>query len=110
LLIDKVKRDLNIDMALSNELLADHGILTGDIRINVEHDSKGLWVKRILSMLRLGRSQAAAVGDGEGDGGMFESVGLAIGYHPSDSVLPLLDHVLHNGSFMEILNPIRAHR
>ena len=72
--------------------------------------TKGYWVKSILGERGINKGEAAAVGDGEGDRGMFEEVGLAIGYHPSTGILALLDHACHNGSFKEVLEVLRAHR
>lgn len=110
LLVDRVKNELGIGSALSNELAEKDGVITGEIRINVDHDHKGLWVRKILAEKGLRKEEAAAVGDGEGDVGMFEEVGLAIGYHPSGKILPFLDHALRNGSFAEIIKAVLERR
>ncbi len=107
-LVKRAQAELGIDIAVANALAVDNGMITGDITINVEHDRKGSWVKRILREKGLTKEEAAAVGDGEGDQGMFEEAGLSIGYHPSPKVRPLLDHAFYNGSFQEILKVIRA--
>ncbi len=116
-LVDRVMRELGMTAAVANELVVEKGVLTGDIRINVAHDAgggglhdKGYWVKRVLRERGLRKEESAAIGDGEGDRGMFEEAGVAVGYHPSASVLPLLDHALYNGSFKEVLEVLRAHR
>jgi phosphoserine phosphatase len=80
LLVNRVKEDLSIDIARSNELLSRAGLLTGEIKINVEHDQKGPIVREILTILGLQRKQASAVGDGDGDRGMFDEVALPIGF------------------------------
>jgi phosphoserine phosphatase len=80
LLVDRVKRDLSVDMAFSNELTSKAGLLTGDIKINVEYNQKGSLVKEILGLLGLQREEASAVGDGDGDKGMFDEVALPIGF------------------------------
>jgi len=64
---------------------------------------KGSWVRQILGHMTLKREEAAAVGDGEGDLGMFQEVGLAIGYRPNELVASVVDHAFHNGSFIDIL-------
>ena len=69
---------------------------------------KGYWVRSVLSRLGMSKAEAAAVGDSEGDRSMFEEVGTAVGYHPSEGVLPFLDHALHNGSFKEVFEVLRA--
>jgi phosphoserine phosphatase len=80
LLVDRVKNDLSIDMAFSNELISRAGLLTGDIKINVEYNQKGALVKKVLDFLGLQKEEASAVGDGDGDKGMFDEVALPIGF------------------------------
>ena len=84
LLVDKVKQDLSINQSLSNELLASGGYLTGEVKIHVEYDKKGEIVNDALRRLGFGRDEAAAVGDGHGDRGMFDAVGLPIGFDNGD--------------------------
>jgi phosphoserine phosphatase len=80
LLINRVKEDLSIDMAFSNELSSRAGLLTGDIKINVEYNQKGPLVREILAGLGLRKEEACAIGDGDGDSGMFDEVALPIGF------------------------------
>jgi len=106
-LVDRAKRDLGVTCAKANELIVEGGVVTGGIRINVEHDKKGFWVRKILKQLALGRQEAAAVGDGEGDLGMFEEVGLTIGCHPCELIAGIVDHAFNNGSFTNIVDVLR---
>jgi phosphoserine phosphatase len=108
-LVDRVQSELGIDQSISNHLLVKEGLLTGEIRVDIEHDNKGFWVDRILEDMGLSPQEAAAVGDGEGDRGMFESVGLRIGYCPQAQILPLLDHAISNGSFEKVGAILREH-
>jgi phosphoserine phosphatase len=131
-LVERVKQELGMTFAVANELVVEQGVLTGDIRIHVAHETggegaspvgaadthapacggprhKGYWVKKILNERGLRKEESAAVGDGEGDLGMFEEAGVAIGYHPSAKVLPFLDHAVYNGSFKEVVEVLRAH-
>jgi len=109
-LVERVRKELGIARALSNELLVREGFLTGEIRIHIEYDSKGYWVQELLSSMGMTRDEAAAVGDGEGDKGMFESVGLSIGYHPHPGILHALDYAVYNGSLFSLVNIMRHHR
>lgn len=79
-LVEKVKAELGIDRTFANELLVARGILSGEIRINVDYDMKGDIVRATLKDLGLGFDEASAIGDGEGDKGMFEAVGLPIAF------------------------------
>jgi len=136
-LVERVKQELGMTLAVANELVVENGVLTGDVRIHVAHDTgrplgaggdgvdaavadmhspapcglqhKGYWVKSVLSERGLRKEESAAVGDGEGDLGMFEEAGVAIGYRPSAKVLPFLDHALYNGSFKKVFEVLRAH-
>jgi phosphoserine phosphatase len=83
-LVDRVKEDLSVDMAFSNELVSQAGLLTGNIKINVEYNRKGALVREILSSLGLTKEEASAIGDGDGDSGMFDEVALPIGFVNGD--------------------------
>jgi phosphoserine phosphatase len=81
LLVDKVGRELSIDLCFSNDLIVRDGILSGEICINVDYDMKGPIVRQTLERFGLAFDEASAIGDGEGDRGMFEEVGLPIGFN-----------------------------
>lgn len=106
LLVEKVKEDLGMDMALSNELSSEGGRLTGEIKINVEFNKKGYLVEKILKEVGVGREEVCAIGDGEGDAGMFEAVGLAIGFHPHNSVSPFIHKKIYGESLIDMLRII----
>ncbi|HOP85233.1 MAG TPA: HAD-IB family phosphatase [Syntrophorhabdaceae bacterium] len=78
LVVEKVKKELGIDLALSNELLSENGVLTGAVKINVEFNKKDRVVKKILNTFNFEKKHACAIGDGEGDEGLFNAVNLAI--------------------------------
>lgn len=108
-LVDKVKADLGIHMAISNELLAEDGRLTGDIRINVDYEQKGPYVEKILDEMGLTREEACAVGDGEGDMGMFKAVRLPIGFHTPESMRPHVSHASYDDSLMDVIEIVKRH-
>ncbi|MCX5812112.1 MAG: HAD-IB family phosphatase [Proteobacteria bacterium] len=105
--IDKVRSELGIHMSLSNELLTESGILTGETMINVEYDGKGCWVEKILKDMGIDSSAACAIGDGEGDKGMFEAVSLSIGFHPCSNMKPFLTHSIQNSSLAGMVDIIK---
>jgi len=106
LLVEKVREDLGVDLALSNELLSEGGRLTGEIKINVEFNKKGYLVEKILKDVGVGREEVCAIGDGEGDAGMFEAVGLAIGFHPHDSVSRFIHKKIYGESLIDMIGII----
>jgi phosphoserine phosphatase len=81
LLVEKVGRELSVDLAFSNDLLSRDGCLSGEISIHVDYNLKGPIVRRTLQRLGLSSDEASAIGDGEGDRGMLEEVGLPIGFN-----------------------------
>jgi phosphoserine phosphatase len=104
--VDKVRDELGIHMSLSNDLLIENGILTGETMINVEYNRKGCWVEKILNDMGIDKSAACAIGDGEGDKGMFEAVSLSIGFHPCSNVKPFLVRSIQNGSLAGMIDII----
>jgi phosphoserine phosphatase len=84
-LVEKVQRELSIDHIFANELLVSGDELSGNIRINVDYDMKGAIVRTLLRDLAIGFDEASAIGDGEGDRGMFEEVRLPIGFNINGS-------------------------
>jgi phosphoserine phosphatase len=109
-LVDKVRGELGIDRAFSNHLLSEEGRLTGDIKINVEYEKKGGVVKDILREMGYRRDEACAVGDGEGDRGMFEAVALPIGFDPHDNILPFVKYALNDDSLFDVVKIISQYR
>jgi len=79
LLVEKVKRELSIDLSFSNDLFVTKDSLSGEIGINVDYDMKGPIVREVLGRFGLSFDDASAIGDGEGDKGMFEEVRLPVG-------------------------------
>lgn len=109
-LVERVKRDLSIDMAFSNVLVSRSGFITGDIHINVEYNRKGYLVSKILSSLHIGREMSSAVGDGDGDIGMFDAVSLPIGFNGEGDLNPHPGccHVVRN--LKEAVKIIKDHK
>ena len=104
--VDKARDELGIHMSLSNELVTENGFLTGETVINVEYNRKGCWVEKILNEMGIDRSEACAIGDGEGDKGMFEAVSLSVGFHPCPSIDPFLTHSIRNGFLSNMVDII----
>jgi len=108
-LVNKVKEDLGAEISLSNDLLVEDGLLTGETRINVQYNSKGYWVNRILKQMGLNRASSCAVGDGEGDRDMFESVGLSIMYGADNSMAYRPDYIIHNEPLTKVVEIIKGY-
>lgn len=103
LLVEKVKEDLGADVCFANELLCSHGYLTGEIRINVDYDKKGHIVKKVLRKVGARKGESCALGDGEGDVGMFEAVGLAVGFHRAATRCKAVHSTIEETSLSDII-------
>jgi phosphoserine phosphatase len=110
LLVDRVRADLSVDRAISNELVSQDGHLTGGVRINVEYNRKGPLVKKFLKGLGLRKEESAAVGDGDGDAGMFDEVILPISCGADKGALICPDRVRESRTLMGAVEIIRGYR
>ena len=109
LLVEKVKNDVGADKAFSNELLVENGYLTGEITINVDYDKKGSIVERILKEVGANKAEACALGDGEGDVGMFEAVGLAIGFQPHEKISGAVHKKISGESLLDMISIVEEY-
>ena len=82
-LSDWVHERYGFDYSVSNDLLHENGILTGNVRINVRFDKKAEWVDRILDRFGLKPEESLSVGDSRGDVDMFQRTGLSIAFNSS---------------------------
>ena len=110
LLVDRVKADLSIDRAVSNELVSRDGHLTGDVRVNVEYNQKGRLVREFLKGLGLGKEESSAVGDGDGDAGMFGEGVLPVCFGAGGASFVCPDRVRESRTLMDVVEIIRGHK
>ncbi len=106
-LVDRVKRLLHIDQAFSNQLEAIDGCLTGRTIINVPYNCKGQLVKSLLDFMGLTRAESCAIGDGDGDAGMFEEVGVPI--HLSCEDLSANGPISRHANLLSAVSFVREH-
>lgn len=90
ILVQRIQKMLGVDFSVGNELLCEGGVITGEIKVNVEYGRKGEWVRKLLSEWSLTKGEAAAIGDGRGDEDMFTQVGHAIGFNPEKELAGML--------------------
>ena len=82
-----VHQQYGFDYSVSNDLLHEHGVLTGKTKIQVYYDKKAEWVKRILKEFGVRSEEVIAIGDSIGDIEMFHMVGFSIAFNSSCSDL-----------------------
>ena len=83
LLIERVNRDLDLAYAIANRLVSRHGVLTGEVKVNVEHGRKGEAVDLFCGQFGVDYREVITVGDSEGDISMFEHSGFSIAFNPA---------------------------
>lgn len=87
LLSDWVAKKYGFDYSVSNELLHENGILTGEVKIRVYYDRKAEWVECICRELNIEPRQTISIGDSRGDIDMFKKTGFSIAFNSSCSEL-----------------------
>ncbi len=83
LLIERVNRDLDLAYAIANRLVSRRGVLTGEVKVNVEHGRKGEAVDLFCGQFGVDYREVITVGDSEGDISMFEHSGFSIAFNPA---------------------------
>ena len=95
LLLERVHRDLDLAFAIANRLVARHGLLTGEVKVNVEHDRKGEAVDLFCGQFGVDHREVIAVGDSDGDLSMFEHAGFAVAVDPKSERVARAARVVH---------------
>jgi len=105
-LADKAKIDLNADLAISNELKVNDGILTGEVVVRVGPGNKASVIEEAAWLLGAEMQETVVVGDNIFD--IPESAGLKIAFKPvtqqtriaadivieGDDIRTIADHIL----------------
>jgi phosphoserine phosphatase len=79
-LVDKAKVDLNVDLAISNELKAENGVLTGEVVVRVGPGNKASVIEEAAWLLGAEMQETIVVGDNLFD--LPRSAGLKIAFKP----------------------------
>lgn len=83
LLSDWVTEKYGFDYSVSNELLHENGILTGEVKIKVYYDRKAEWVEWICRKFNTDPDETISIGDSRGDIDMFKKTGFSIAFNSS---------------------------
>ena len=95
---DRVRDELRLDYAYSNELVVESGTLAGTTRGPlVDASGKAAHVRRLKAELGIAPAQVLAIGDGANDLPMLAEAATSIAYHAKPVVKAkttyALDHV-----------------
>jgi phosphoserine phosphatase len=104
LLAERVHRELDLAFTIANRLVARRGVLTGDVKVNVEHDDKGAAVDLFCSRFGVDPREVISVGDSDGDIPMFARTGFSIAFNPaSDRTARAASLVRHSESVLDLV-------
>jgi phosphoserine phosphatase len=106
-IVDRVKKDLGLDYALSNQLKVRAGRLTGGVKVKISHLGKGKVLESILKRFHIPASSTIVVGDSAGDIPMMKMAGYAIAFNASSrAVSEAADYCCQSDDFMEVCKKI----
>jgi len=105
LLSEWVEEKYGFDYAVSNRLLHEDDVLTGEVEIKVHYDRKGEWVRSITDIFRIRSQEIIAIGDSIGDVEMFEMAGYSISFNSSSHKLDQIADVVIKGNDLSHIIP-----
>jgi phosphoserine phosphatase len=93
-----VEEKYGFDYGVSNGLLHENGIVSGEVEIKVHYDRKAEWVRNIMDMFGVRNDEIIAIGDSAGDMEMFEMAGFSISFNSSSAELDGMADVVIKGN------------
>jgi phosphoserine phosphatase len=104
LVTKRIKKEIEVDDSLANDLKAEGGFLTGQVKVNVSVDNKDAVLGLMLEKFNLRMDECAAVGDDETLIPLFERVGFSIAFNPRSWVVEeRADVVVKGDDLREVL-------
>ena len=104
LLVERVTGEFDLAYAIANRLIARRGVLTGQVKINVEHGRKGEAVDLFCGQFGVDYREVITVGDSDGDISMFEHSGFSVAFNPVTERTARAATVAHRGeSLLDLL-------
>ena len=106
-LAEKVGKDLNVDVVISNDLKISNDIITGEIETKVSIDNKKSIIQGIARSMSLIMSEVVVVGDHVFD--LPQEAGLKIAFNPRHmEAEKAADFIVKGENLMEIFKIIKA--
>jgi len=105
----KICSELGITHFVSNTLVIDDDVVTGEVRVKVGYRNKDEVLRKICSKLGISTQECIAVGDSEVDVPMFKVSGLSILFNPkSTDIIKYADVVVYSKSIKIIADIIEG--
>lgn len=101
---ERVKKELNLDYAVANELVVNDGRLTGEVvGPVVKEGAKGEMLVQIAKRAGVPLYECAVVGDSANDVSMFEKAGLKIAFNSKPVLSRVADVVIEEKDLSRVL-------
>jgi phosphoserine phosphatase len=97
LLAERVHHDLDMAYTIANRLVAKKGLLTGEVKVNVQLDRKGEAVDLFCGQFGVAHMEVIAVGDSDGDISMFDRCGFSVALNPESQLTARSASMSHVG-------------
>lgn len=81
-LVERVKKQLNIDYAAYNELYEKNGKLSVKVNVSLDKNPKDKILKKLIKKLKIKKQNIIVIGDNEDDCSMMKLAGLSIVFNP----------------------------
>ncbi|MCX5678152.1 MAG: HAD family phosphatase [Candidatus Omnitrophica bacterium] len=106
---ERVRSELKFDYAISNLLSSRNGLLTGGVKINLEHGAKHTALAEIYKKFKVKPHEVISVGDTEGDIPLARNSGFFIAFNCSSAKLKrIADYTCKTKDFNEVYKKIMA--
>lgn len=104
---ERLKSELKFDYAVSNRLSSRNGLLTGGVKINLEHGAKHTALAKIYRKFDVRPHEVISVGDTEGDIPLAKNSGFFIAFNSSSAELTkIADYACRTKDFDEVYKKI----
>lgn len=104
---DRIMDELKFDYTISNRLLSRNGILTGGVKINLEHGAKHKVLTHIFRRFNVKPHEVISVGDSEGDIPLARACGYSIAFNSTSIDLSMTsDYNCRTKDFKEVYKTI----
>lgn len=95
----RLAAEIDADYVCANRLLAEDGVLTGEIRGDIVDGDKGTALRRLASEVGVAPEDVVVGGDGPQDVPMFEFAGFAVAVDPKPEVRAAADVTVDERDF-----------
>ncbi|WP_297980469.1 phosphoserine phosphatase SerB, partial [uncultured Methanobrevibacter sp.] len=106
IIADTIKEKLNVENIFTNSLVAENGVLTGEVTGPLVSGSKLDVLSKFIEEAGYSLDECVAVGDGANDISMIESAGYGIAFNAKPALKENADIIVETRDLTDVLNVI----